>query len=170
MRPADLRNALDNWEAANGIKWDTAVVLHTSDRMRAAENGWDDIWLQKTVRRYFNAVDRRIFKNEHKRRGVRCARFVTLERNASVGWHCHFITATPPNLIAADFQQILVREWHEIARRYDRGNCQKAVAWIEPITGDYKRYITKHAFHHGTNIDAHNDIGAFDSMNTHLVA
>ncbi|MEJ1938745.1 hypothetical protein WDZ92_51775, partial [Nostoc sp. NIES-2111] len=96
-RKQSLKSAADSWVNAQGIQWDIAACWH----LPVCDIGSDiddvEIRVGKKLRRYFNTLDRHIFKAKHKR-GFRVRRFITLEHAAGVGWHVHGVLETPQHV------------------------------------------------------------------------
>lgn len=140
-----LREASDKWASGTGVVWDIAACWHLP--FGDMEGGIDDVDIRigKKLRRYFNQLDRRIFKAQHKR-GHRVKRFITLEHAESVGWHVHGFLATPSHIDQQDFMEDVRQVWQRCVR-YDRiGLPRTRLAWCEPIVNRYPQYTTKHSF------------------------
>jgi len=172
MREANLRSAFHGWNAFTAIEWDTALCLHVPGNMRMIQMGWDDLWLQRVVSRYFHNVDRRIFGNAHTRRGVRSNRLVTMEHSVGVGWHSHIIASTPPSVSQDDFRSLLKKEWLRLTEHYASNAFKKRLVWVEPLTDGYADYCTKYAFSDlSGNINSQSvapAMGTVDWQNTHF--
>jgi hypothetical protein len=125
--------------------------------------GYDEIWLSKELRRYFNAVDRRIFKAAHKNKGMRLRRIITLEWDENVGWHAHGLVATAPNLDEQQTRQILRDEWIKYTKRFATGKFDKYLFYGEIDRGSSLSYITKYT-HNSTD----NTKGFIDLNNNYI--
>ena len=152
-----------NWIADTGIKWDLAASWIIPDAMRNAQRGWDDIWLEKQMRLYFNKLDRRLLRSRHRRYSQRIPRFITLENSTGVGWHAHGLLATPEH-INQDIMIGAVKElWLEHVADYQSRLSPIRLAWCQPVTSGYLWYSTKHSF---GSFQA--NTGSIDSFNTYL--
>lgn len=158
-----LVSALPKWFYECGIKPTIAVCLHTPQRMRVAQNGYDDIWLERINSVYFNQLDRRIFKSAHRHKNLRLKRFVFMEHTDSVGWHTHFVTETPPAMSIEDTICLMEKLWLKQCRTFAAHNFIDRLFWAEKIETDYLAYSAKHIFNENGSC-----IGKFDTRNTYI--
>ena len=121
-----------------------SVCWHVPNAMKHHYHGYDEIWLSKELRRYFNNVDRRIFKAAHKNKGTRLRRIITLERDENVGWHAHGLVAAAPDLDEQQTRQILRDEWIKYTKRFATDKFDKRLFYGEIDRGRSLGYITKH--------------------------
>jgi hypothetical protein len=85
-----LKAAADKWVLDTGIAWDIAAMWNLPNGDIPGGVDHIEIEVGRRLRRYFNLLDRRVFKSKHKR-GHRLQRFITIEHAHSVGWHVHGI-------------------------------------------------------------------------------
>jgi hypothetical protein len=161
-RARALKAAADDWVAATGIAWDTAACWHLPLSDIACDVEDAEMRIGTKLRRYFNQLDRCVFKAQHKR-GHRVNRFITLEHAASVGWHVHGILATPQHIEQQQFIDDVQRVWLNCITHDKIALPTSCFAWCEPITGHYARYTTKQSF-----ALAHYAKGTIDYQNTYL--
>lgn len=162
-RAQQLKEALKNWGNGPKFQWDICVTWHVPNDMRDRDSGWDDRWLECEMRKYFNAVDRRIFKAAHKNRGERLARWITLERAGGVGWHSHALLKTPPQMSHQDLIDLLLRFWHKHCKMKNASCFQSYLFKAELVKADYLGYAIK-----GTCELNENANGVFNAHNTVL--
>jgi hypothetical protein len=159
----ELRAAYIKWVKQYRDTLDVCATLHTPIAMKAAENGWDSDFLQKQLWRYFNNLDRRVFKAAHRNRAVRLYRWVTLEKSETVGWHAHISISTPDNFTQAEFIDLAKTLWLKQIARYTNPKFKSRLSVIEPIEGEFFRYSVKSI--RGTKEDSN---GVLDLENIHL--
>ena len=141
--------------------------MHIPNRLRSDLKGWDDIWLEKQLRLYFNKLDRCVFKVDHRRRGKRLKRVITLEKTATVGWHAHVSISTPPAIDQAWLIEQMHRLWHQHVGKDQTGKFEDKLFWAEPAQGNYVEYSFKYAFQKAGS--GQTDRSAiFDPVNTNL--
>ena len=148
-------------EHAEGLT--LCVCWHVPNAMKNYYRGHDAHWLSKELTRYFNNVDRRIFKAAHRNRGERLRRIVTLERDDNVGWHAHALVATAPSRDDQETRQILRDEWIKHTKRFATGKFDKYLFYGEVDRGETLGYITKHT--HNNDDDTK---GFIDTRNTYI--
>ena len=157
-----LKAATDDWVAATHINWDVAACWHLPISDIAGDVEHVEMSVGRKLRRYFNQLDRRIFKSQQKR-GSRVQRFITLEHAESTGWHVHGILATPPHVdqqqLIADVKQI----WLYCVQDDKIGLPSAHLAWCEPTTSHYAQYTTKQSF-----APLHRARGTIDYQNTYF--
>jgi hypothetical protein len=157
-----LKAAADCWVSSNGINWDIAACWHLplSDLIGDVENV--EMRVGTKLRRYFNTLDRRIFKAQHKR-GQRIKRFITLEHADSVGWHVHGILETPQQSDQQHLISVVKETWIDCVQKDKIGLPRAHLAWCEPIEDRYAQYTTKHSF-----APLHRARGTIDYLNTYF--
>lgn len=113
MTPAQkLKEAYRQWGKTPEFHWDICATWHIPNAMRERDDGKDDRWHECEMRKYFNAVDRRIYKAAHKNRGQRVCRWMMMERAGGVGWHSHGLMQTPAHMSPQAFIDVLESLWH----------------------------------------------------------
>jgi len=158
-----LRAAYLNWVNEYGDRLDVCATLHTPNAMKVVENGWTSEWLQKQLRRYFNNLDRCVFKAAHRNRSRRLTRWVTLENSTTVGWHAHMALSTPKNYAQAEFIKLAETLWLKQIERYTNPRFRARLSLIEPREGEFFRYTVKSI--RGTREDSR---GILDLENIYL--
>jgi hypothetical protein len=161
-RISALKSAADEWVSAQDIAWDIAACWHLplSDMKGELENV--EMRVGTKLRRYFNTLDRHLFKARHKR-GARIKRFITLEHADSVGWHVHGVLATPTHIQQAQFISVVKHTWIDCVENDKIGLPRTRLAWCEPIQDRYAQYTTKHSF-----APLHRARGTIDYLNTYF--
>jgi hypothetical protein len=161
-RLKSLKAAADEWVKATGIAWDIAACWHLPICDMAGDVEHVEMAVGRKLRRYFNQLDRRIFKADHKL-GFRVKRFITLEHAKSVGWHVHGFLATPEHMSQKQLIEDVKQVWLDCVQ-YDKiGLPLSRLTWCEPITSHYPQYTTKHSFG-----PLQNAKGAMDIQNTYF--
>ena len=158
-----LSIAYQNWLGEKSKEMTICVCWHIPNAMRRHFNGYTADWVAKELRRYFNKVDRRIFKAALKNRGIRLQRIITLEHDEEVGWHAHGLLGCAPDMDEQQTITILEKLWVEHVGRFASGKFEKHVFWAQKNVGFYLPYITKR-----THRDQDLDRGFLDTMNTSL--
>lgn len=141
------REATKEWLAKNDVDIAASFLLPKALMVRLSQTQAraDEITLSGLLRRYFNKLDRRVFKSAHRRHGMRVERIVTLERTDAVGWHAHVLLKTPVHMSRFTFRLLMQRLWlKEIKGFADQSRIQARLFWAEPISGNYLDYSTKH--------------------------
>ena len=146
MNQADMRAAIHRWHKLKSIDWDTACCLHIPEERRNAEQAWYQYGLSKILGRYFNRMDRCLFKTAVKRHNKRMERFVVTEYADSVGWHCHFIAKSPKHLTFEKFRTSLRTQWEKCAGVSCPSQFQSQLFWSEPLKASYQDYCLKRAY------------------------
>ena len=146
MIQSDMRAALHKWSKLTSVEWDVGCCLHIPEQMRLNERTWDQYGLSKIICRYFNRIDRCLFKSAVKRHNKRMQRFVVAEYADAVGWHCHFIAKSPQHLTTEKLETSLRTQWERITNVSFPSNIQAQLFWSEPLAGNYQAYCTKRAF------------------------
>ena len=172
MQKVVHRNALNEWEAVKAIDWELAVCLHMPKAMQVNLGGQSRAALQRLLSRYFNAMDRRLFKNAHKRRGVRTNRFVVLEYSPKVGWHAHVLVSSPRRFSPSRYKAFLRQYWLRFTAKQTKLAFRPHLFWAEANSGDgYLQYCLKHVCEDADECANHlptKPIGIIDLHNTHL--
>ena len=133
---------------ANGLT--LSVAWHVPNKMKANYSGFDSYWLSKELGKYFNKIDRKIFKAAHKNRGIRLRRIITLEKDDAVGWHAHGLIDTAPQQDDQYTRQILRDLWIDHTSRFNTGKFDKYLFYGEIDRGKTLGYITKNV-HNNTD-------------------
>ena len=155
-----LKEAADKWVQDTGIKWDVAAMWNIPNGHIQGSIDHVEIEIGKRLRRYFNLLDRGIYKARSKS-GHRVQRFITIEHAHSVGWHVHGILATPLHVAHQDFIDITKTTWLQCLANNRVGMPQSNLAWCDTIKNRYPQYTTKQSF--GSQ---HTARGTIDLMNT----
>lgn len=161
-RISSLKAAADSWLDASNVNWDIAACWHLPLSDLNCDIEQAEITVGTKMRRYFNLLDRRIFKAQHKR-GRRVQRFITLEHAKSVGWHVHGILATPPHVLRDHLIELAEVTWLDCLSNQRVGLPKTRLAWCEPIEDRYPQYSTKQSFG-----PLHNAKGSIDYLNTYF--
>jgi hypothetical protein len=157
-----LKSAADSWVLSNNANWDIAACWHLPLSDIQGDMEQVEINVGKKMRRYFNLLDRRIFKAKYKR-GCRVPRFITLEHAASVGWHVHGILATPAHVTRDLLIDLSKQTWLDCLANTRVGLPKTRLAWCEPIEARYPQYSTKQSFG-----PLYNAKGTIDILNTYF--
>lgn len=158
-----LREAYVSWAKQYGDTLDVCATLHVPVAMKVVENGWTSEWLSKQLRRYFNCLDRHVFKAANRNRGIRHYRWVALEYSDNVGWHAHVAISTPPSHTQVQFIDLAKSVWLQQIERYVNPKFKLHLAVIEPIEGEFFRYSVK-----SIRDTLENSRGILDLDNIHL--
>ena len=159
----NLKNKTLLWLMENSCSWNVCVALHVPNAMKRHFYGYTSDWLSKELKRYFNAVDRRIFKAAHKNRDKRLKRIVVLEHDELVGWHAHIMCDCADGMNEDETIDILKKFWEKQTDRFATGKFEKRLGYFEYDQGFYMRYILKKALS-----DEEGYTGLIDLKNTHL--
>jgi hypothetical protein len=141
-----LQQELHNWRNQTGIDFNIGCTWHVPNAMRYHQQGYDDIWLSKTLNCYLNKVDRHLFKAAHRNRGVRLPRFIFLEHTAGVGWHAHGYLAQAPKLTAEATIQALQAHWLKHCKNYKTQAFENRLFHAVEIDAGFNFYAAKQAF------------------------
>ncbi len=155
--------ALCDWVKQKNIVWDVCATLHVPEAMRVVERGWTADWLSSLLSRYFNQLDRRIFKAAHRNREVRLHRWVTLEHSDGVGWHAHVLLQTPTIIDQAALITLAGDIWHRRYAQYATAQFKSRLCVVEAVNGNFFYYANKSA--HDTSDHSK---GILDLRNIHL--
>jgi len=158
-----IQQALQQWGGAPKLKWDISVTWHVPNSLRERNNGWDDRWHECEMRKYFNAVDRRIYKAAHKNRGQRVLRWMVMERAGGVGWHSHGLLQTPLHMSHEAFIDELKSLWLKHCGMKNDERFKSRLFEAKLIESNFLGYTIKGIF--GLNEDAD---GVLDAHNTVL--
>ena len=161
MNKDELKNSLSKFTKLNDTKFTVGVCVHVPNKMRWAQSGNDDIWLQRHLGVYLNKQDRRIYKAAHKNRGVRLKRIVALEYTVNTGWHAHLCVQTPDHMSDEDLVAEMGDCWLRYVKKWKspRFNDDR-LFWAKQIKQGYYEYTIKN----GKNILD----GNIDWLNTYL--
>jgi hypothetical protein len=172
MQKQELITALANWPELNVADWDLAVCLHMPKVIQAEHGNQSRKALQQLLSRYFNRMDRRLFKSAHKRRGMRSDRFVVLEYSQKVGWHAHMLVRAPRRFSAAKYKAFLQLFWLKFTEEQTNLTFRPHLFWAEANLDDgYLRYCLKHVRKNADDYTSHSpttSVGIIDWHNTHL--
>lgn len=162
MRECEYKQALKNWGNAPGFKWDICATWHVPNDIKQRRMDWDDRCQEVEMRKYFNTVDRHIFKAAHKNRGERVWRWVVMEKAGGVGWHSHALLKTPEHLSQQAFLDTLCGLWNKQCGIRSGHRYQSYLYKAELVDGDFLGYTVK-------DIKLTEDAkGVFDEQNTYL--
>jgi len=164
IRARKLKIAYARWLGQETEQWKICVCWHAPDAMRRYYRGYTEDWLAKELTRYFNKVDRRIFKAAHKNRGIRLQRVITLEHDDNVGWHAHGIVECAQNMDEAQTYALLETLWLEHTNRFSTGKFEKHLFWSEPDQGYHLPYIVKRL-----HTESKATPGVLDTRNTYIL-
>lgn len=151
------------WLGERSKLWNVVMTWHVPNAMRRHYGGYDALWLGKELTRYFNKVDRRIYKAGLKNRGMRLPRIITLECDENVGWHAHGILDYAPGKNEDETIQILSKLWLSHTSRFATDKFEKHLVIGQYDNGYGLPYIIK-------RIDRQNEKvkGILDLNNTYL--
>ena len=158
------------WAYDRSKHFELGVCLCFPVAMKQAERGYDDGWVQGHVSRFLNRLDRRLFGNAHKRKGVRIERLVVLEHAPKNGWHAHLAMPVPAEWPGQRFPNLIRKIWHDEIRRYACSTKIDTFCWVQPINGAYVDYTLKWVDTRvdNENIDDLSRCARFDERNTHF--
>lgn len=159
---AEYRRALKDWGDAPDFNWDICATWHVPNEIKQIRMIWDDRRHEVEMRKYFNSVDRHIFKAAHKNRGERVWRWVVMERAGGVGWHSHALLKTPEHLTQQAFIDTLCGLWYKHCGIKNGSRFQSHLFKAELVAGDFLGYTVKDT---NNNEDAK---GVVDLHNTYL--
>ena len=158
-----IQQALRKWAVPPRIKWDISATWHVPNALREKNGGWDDRWHECEMRKYLNAVDRRIYKAAHKNRGTRVYRWMAMERAGGVGWHSHGLLQTPPHMSDEEFIAVLQSLWHKHCNAKNVPRFASKLFKAELVKRDFLGYTIKGIFDLSEEAD-----GVHDAHNTVL--
>jgi hypothetical protein len=145
MTPSSEKWATREW--LDQVPWNVGASFHLPKKLMARLNQTcrraDEISLSEELTHCFNQLDRKIFGNAHRKRGVRVLRFVALERTIDVGWHAHAVLRAPDQLSDEELISLLRRIWIDQYDDFSSIAFGQRLFWAEPITGAYDFYSTK---------------------------
>jgi hypothetical protein len=176
MSISSVKQAYETWMEAEKIEWNLAISLHASNQLRAAERGFDEYWLQAKLRRYFNELDRKLFRTDYTRRGVRMQRLVALGHTDTVGWHAHVCAVTPKHIGQDKLISAMHLLWlkHMNVKTTSNTAFKDKLFWAQPMTGRYQNYTFNNAadisgINSGTHYgNAQARSGTLDILNCHF--
>ena len=160
---ARYNEALLAWLGEHSTLWNVVVTWHVPETMRRHYRGYDEDWLARELTRYFNKVDRRIYKAGLKNRGMRLPRIITLEYNESVGWHAHGLLDCAPGKNEDETLELLTKLWRKHTDRFATDRFEKHLVIGQYDNGKALPYIIK-------RIDRQNEQahGILDLNNTYI--
>lgn len=159
-----LKNAQTEWLKERSKYWNICAALHVPNAMRKHYFGYDEHWLAKELTRYFNKVDRHIYKAAHKNRGMRLQRIITLEYSENVGWHAHGIFDCAEGYNEDETIEILKRYWQKQTERFAIQKFEQRLDYFEYDRGNYIDYILKNV-----RLNEEGAVGILDTKNTFLL-
>jgi hypothetical protein len=163
MTPAQkIQQSIKQWGNAPQFQWDICATWHIPNALREKHGGWDDRWHECKMRKYFNAVDRRIYKAAHKNRGQRVSRWMVMERAGGVGWHSHGLLQTPAHMTHEAFIDELCGLWHRHCGIKNASRFQSYLFEAELVKADFLGYTIKGLSKLNENangvLDTHNSV------------
>lgn len=164
IRAKKLKIAYSRWLEKKCVKMNIAACWHVPAAMRWHFDGYTADWLAKELKRYFNKVNRRIYKAASKNRGLKLQRVITLEYDPEVGWHAHGLLACGPGMNEQETIDVLENLWTKQTKRFVTGKFEKHCFWAQSDKGKYLSYISKRV-HRQNEID----VGFLDTINTYLL-
>lgn len=159
---SEYRQALRSWGNAQDYNWDICATWHIPNEIKQIRMIWDDRRHEVEMRKYFNTLDRHIFKAAHKNRGERVWRWVVTERAGGVGWHSHALLKTPLQMSQTEFIDTLCALWYKQCGIRNGSRFQSHLFKAEVVDGDFLGYTVKH-----TNVSEEAN-GFLDLHNTFL--
>ena len=158
-----LSIAYKDWLGEKSKTMTICACWQVPDAMRRHYNGHTAQWLAKELRRYFNKIDRRIFKAAHKNRGMRLQRIISLEYDEHVGWHAHGMLECAHGKDGQETIDLLEHGWLKHTERFASNKFEKHVFWADQNKGSHHHYIIK-------RMHREDDLGTgfLDTMNTSL--
>ena len=152
------------WLGGHSKHWNINVCWHVPEAMRRYYGGYNADWLAKELTRYFNKVDRRIYKAAYTNRGLRLQRIITLEYDDAVGWHAHGILECALGMDEEQTLTLLQKMWRQHTARFSKAKFEKHEFWGETDNGFYLPYILKRV--HRQNKTT---LGILDTKNTYFL-
>lgn len=161
---------LRTWAYDRSRDFELGVCLCFPATMKQAERGYDARWAQVQLSRFFNKMDRRLFGNDHKRRGVRLERLVVLEHAPNIGWHAHLAMPVPAGMAGLRFPNLIRKLWLDRIKPFANRTNIETYCWVEPITGVYADYALKwiDTRFDDEKIDDLSRCARFDEHNSHF--
>ena len=169
----DIKNDYVDWLKSTKVTFDLAICLHAPNHLKAVEHGFDEDWLRRKLTHYFNVLDRKLFKLDHKKRGKRMQRFVVLGHTDTVGWHAHICVATPERISQKKLIALMHLLWLKHMHINSTANTKfkRKLFWAEEINAGYVKYSNDNAndlssikFGHAHTVDK----GTVDILNCHF--
>lgn len=135
-----LADDIANWECV----WDIDLAL-TLPRSHPAAHAPNPAPLVNLLRRYFTAVDARVFPNQSRKHRQHLHRFVVLEHVEGVGWHMHGLVASPSHTSIVATNNILRSQWYQaIGEITDDKMDSRRYYWSDIHQTDYIPYCLKY--------------------------
>ncbi|MEK4034883.1 hypothetical protein WOC76_09375 [Methylocystis sp. IM3] len=139
-----LRQALADDVANWNCTWDIDLAL-TLPRSHPAAHASSPAPLVNLLRRYFTAVDARVFPNQSRKHRQQLHRFVVIEHAEGVGWHMHGLVASPSHIDIVATNNILRSQWYQaIGEITDERMDSRRYYWSDIHQDDYIHYCLKH--------------------------
>ena len=166
--------AIHDWLQKNLHQFDLSITLDFHDAVRVELHAWDNIAHARLLRRYFNEIDRRVFKAAHRNRKLRVQRFVVLGHQIGVGWHAHALVSTPSVIEQEALVRLLENRWHKLTRRFApqrNKSFDNRLFKCKPTHSDPLKYTCNHVTDFGerpADIIGEFKQGMFDADNTSL--
>jgi len=159
MKAEELR-----WLGEHSKHWNVCAAFHVPNAMRRHYRGYTADWLSKELTRYLNKVDRHIYKAANRNRGARLQRIITLEYEASVGWHAHGMFDCAKGWDEDATIGVLRHYWQAHTKRFATEKFEKHIDYFEYDRGSYLTYILK-------RLDWQDEgaTGMLDTHNTYLL-
>lgn len=162
MHACEYKQTMKNWGNAPDFKWDICATWHVPNEIKQIRMIWDDRRHEVEMRKYFNTVDRHIFKAAHRNRGERVWRWVVMEKAGGVGWHSHALLKTPEHMSQQAFIDTLCGLWYKHCGIRSGARFQSYLFKAELVDRDFFGYTVKDT---KFTEDAK---GVFDEHNTYL--
>lgn len=142
----ELQQAAISWIDQPQYSWDVAACWHVPLTLQRQAAKWDDEALKRYFRQYLNQLDRRVYRSQHKRRGQRVRRFITIEHSDTAGWHVHGTLATPQHMTREQFIELLQSLWMAENRDHHTGFSRERLFWAAPLQARYIGYSLKTSY------------------------
>jgi hypothetical protein len=165
----DTQKQYDNWLKTRNLTFDVAICLHTPNQLRVEERGFDEQWLSKKLTRYFNELDRKLFKSAHRKRNVRMKRLVVLGHTDNVGWHAHVCAITPSDISPEKLLLTMNLLWlkHMKVSKFGNNTFTNKLFWGERTNAGYTHYSISNARELPSGATAEPN-GSVDILNCHF--
>lgn len=161
-----LKDAWVDW-IEQYAPWQTACCWHLPEGYRAKQTAWNEDALTTQMRKYFEVVERRVFKHSPRTANRTIKRFITKEYSDSVGWHAHGLLGTPAHYTDHDFRKLLEDTWVNYYKPYTNPAFMPKLIYLEDLHGKYIGYAVKQAIQvHEASIK--NQTAKFDLENCRL--
>lgn len=143
----DTKKQYEEWIKATDVTYDISICLHTPILLRVVERGFDELWLSRKLTRYFNELDRKLFKSAHRKRKLRMKRLVVLGHTDSVGWHAHVCVNTPSGTSPEKLLIMMNLLWlkHMKVSKLGNNTFTQKLFWGERTNAGYTHYTISNA-------------------------